>query len=137
MQFCLKAPEEMAAFANFMDSIDQEYRMAFSDSSGETEADLVQMNGRVPVPHAYLNIDADRNCAIADLSSRRDSRSRSLLLLFFRKEGLAYLNNARRPVSRVLSAPCGVGRPFLCDARCRAPDATNPDGEAETPPDPA
>ncbi len=41
--------------------------------------------------------------------------------------------NARRPVSRVLSLPCGDGRPFLCDARHRAPDATNPGGEAGMP----
>ena len=37
----------------------------------------------------------------------------------------------RRPVSRVLS-PCG-GWPFLWDARCRAPRATDPGGDAETP----
>ncbi len=37
---------------------------------------------------------------------------------------------ARRPVSRVLSAPCGVGRPFLWDAHCCAPHATNPGGGA-------
>src|SRR5689334_1894370 len=36
----------------------------------------------------------------------------------------------RRPVSRVLS-PCG-GWPFLWDARCRAPRATDPGGGAET-----
>ncbi len=35
-------------------------------------------------------------------------------------------NSARRPVSRVLSAPCGGGRPFLWDAHCCAPHATNP-----------
>jgi|GEM_PF-5338877 len=40
---------------------------------------------------------------------------------------------ARRPVSRVLSPPFGEGRPFLCDARRRAPDATNPGGEARNP----
>ncbi len=43
--------------------------------------------------------------------------------------------DARRPVSRVLSPPCGDGRPFLCDARYRAPDATNPGGGAGLPPD--
>jgi len=41
---------------------------------------------------------------------------------------------SRRPVSRVLSLPCGNGQPFICDARYRAPDATNPDGRAEMPP---
>ncbi len=44
------------------------------------------------------------------------------------------LEGARRPVSRVLSLPCGDGRPFLCDARYRTPDATNPGGEAGMPP---
>ena len=39
----------------------------------------------------------------------------------------------RRPVSRVLSAPFGAGWPFLWDARCRAPRATDPGGGAETP----
>ena len=39
----------------------------------------------------------------------------------------------RRPVSRVLSSPCGDGWPFLWDARCRAPRATDPGGDAETP----
>src|SRR5579872_6723394 len=38
----------------------------------------------------------------------------------------------RRPVSRVLSTPCGDGWPFLWDARCRAPRATDPGGGAET-----
>src|SRR5689334_12393417 len=38
----------------------------------------------------------------------------------------------RRPVSRVLSAPFGAGWPFLWDARCRAPRATDPGGGAET-----
>src|SRR5262245_65612395 len=39
----------------------------------------------------------------------------------------------RRPVSRVLSSPFGDGWPFLWDARCRAPRATDPGGDAETP----
>jgi hypothetical protein len=44
-------------------------------------------------------------------------------------------NDARRPVSRVLSAPVlGAGRPFLWDAPRGAPHATNPDGEAGMPP---
>ncbi len=47
--------------------------------------------------------------------------------------GLIFRESARRPVSRVLSLPCGIGRPFLCDARCRAPHATNPGGEARHP----
>ncbi len=42
-------------------------------------------------------------------------------------------SGARRPVSRVLSAPCGVGRPFLWDACRHAPHATNPDRGAEMP----
>ena len=41
--------------------------------------------------------------------------------------------NARRPVSRVLSSPCGRGRPFLWDAPCGAPHATNPGDGARTP----
>jgi len=40
---------------------------------------------------------------------------------------------ARRPVSRVLSAPCGARRPFLWDAHCCAPHATNPGGGAGMP----
>src|SRR3954465_9256195 len=44
------------------------------------------------------------------------------------KEGV----RVRRPVSRVLSTPCGDGWPFLWDARCRAPRATDPGGGAET-----
>ena len=41
---------------------------------------------------------------------------------------------ARRPVSRVLSACFHGGRPFLWDAPRDAPLATNPNGEAGTPP---
>ena len=46
---------------------------------------------------------------------------------------------ARRPVSRVLSARCSggpgrrAGRPFLWDAHCCAPRATNPGGVAGSP----
>ena len=40
---------------------------------------------------------------------------------------------ARQPVSRVLSAPCGTGRPFLWDASYNAPHATNPSGGTGTP----
>ncbi len=40
---------------------------------------------------------------------------------------------ARRPVSRVLSACCHAGRPFLCDASRNAPDATNPNDGAGMP----
>jgi hypothetical protein len=43
-------------------------------------------------------------------------------------------SNSRRPVSRVLSLRRRKGQPFLCDARYRAPDATNPDGRAGMPP---
>jgi len=42
--------------------------------------------------------------------------------------------NARQSVSRVLSAPCGTGRPFLWDASHDAPHATNPDGGTGTSP---
>ena len=41
--------------------------------------------------------------------------------------------NVRRPVSRVLSAPCGGGRPFLWDAPRGAPRATNPGDGAGMP----
>jgi hypothetical protein len=41
--------------------------------------------------------------------------------------GRSARRSARRSVSRVLSAPCGAGRPFLWDAACDAPLATNPD----------
>src|SRR5262245_25025490 len=45
-------------------------------------------------------------------------------------------SSVRRPVSRVLfspfSEPRGERWPFLWDARCRAPRATDPDGGAET-----
>ncbi len=40
--------------------------------------------------------------------------------------------NARRPVSRVLSAPSGTRRPFLWDAPRGTPHATNPNGRTET-----
>ena len=40
--------------------------------------------------------------------------------------------NARRPVSRVLSLQHCRGWPFIWDARCRAPRATDPDGGVET-----
>src|SRR5271169_7136165 len=40
---------------------------------------------------------------------------------------------SRRPVSRVLSWPCGQGQPFLWDARYRAPRATNPGCRAGMP----
>jgi hypothetical protein len=44
------------------------------------------------------------------------------------------LKDARRPVSRVLSAVVlAAGRPFLWDAPCGTPHATNPDGEAGKP----
>jgi len=39
---------------------------------------------------------------------------------------------ARRPVSRVLSLPRDRGWPFIWDARCRAPRATDPDGGVKT-----
>ena len=39
----------------------------------------------------------------------------------------------RRPVSRVLSTPESDGWPFLWDARCRTPHATDPGDGAETP----
>ena len=45
----------------------------------------------------------------------------------------AYRKGARRPVSRVLSGPCGRGRPFLWDATRDAPHATNPGDGAGTP----
>jgi hypothetical protein len=41
--------------------------------------------------------------------------------------------NARRPVSRVLSAPESARRPFLLDAPRGAPHATNPDSRARMP----
>ena len=40
--------------------------------------------------------------------------------------------DARQPVSRVLSAPEGAGRPFLWDASHDAPHATNPSGGTGT-----
>ena len=42
-------------------------------------------------------------------------------------------NRVRRPVSRVLSPPGGGRWPFLWDARYRAPRATDPGDDAETP----
>ena len=41
--------------------------------------------------------------------------------------------DARRSVSRVLSIPGGMGRPFLWDAPCGTPHATNPNDGAERP----
>jgi hypothetical protein len=40
--------------------------------------------------------------------------------------------NTRQPISRVLSAPVGAGRPFLWDASHDAPHATNPGGGTGT-----
>jgi len=45
---------------------------------------------------------------------------------------LARKKSARRPVSRVLFPPESGRWPFLWDARCRTPRATDPDGGAET-----
>ncbi len=42
------------------------------------------------------------------------------------------LKKSRRSVSRVLSTPCGAGRPFLWDAPYGAPRATNPGGGSKT-----
>src|SRR5437016_8261041 len=39
---------------------------------------------------------------------------------------------ARRPISRVLSLPCGRGWPFIWDARYRTPRATDPGDDAGT-----
>ena len=39
---------------------------------------------------------------------------------------LARLKGTRRPVSRVLFAPCGVWQPFLWDTHCWMPHATHP-----------
>ncbi len=51
--------------------------------------------------------------------------------VLFQPHEMSRGENARRPVSRVLSAPCGAGRPFLWDAHCCAPHATNPGCGAE------
>ena len=50
-----------------------------------------------------------------------------------RKYWINLETGARRPVSRVLSGPCGRGRPFLWDAPCSAPHATNPGSRARMP----
>ncbi len=46
---------------------------------------------------------------------------------------LQFHRGSRRSVSRVLSAFCNVGRPFLWDAPCGAPRATNPGGGSKIP----
>ena len=46
------------------------------------------------------------------------------------------MKNARGSVSRVLSLPKGIGRPFLSDDACASPPATNPDGGREHAPEP-
>jgi len=48
--------------------------------------------------------------------------------------GAIKAQSARRPVSRVLFAPRGTRRPFLWDAHCCAPHATNPGDRAKIPP---
>lgn len=61
-QFCLAGPQEIAPFKSLMDSIAQEYQMAFTDRSGATEAELIAIgsdNFKVARPH--VNIGADRN----------------------------------------------------------------------------
>ena len=50
-----------------------------------------------------------------------------------RSNGSRGNENARRPVSRVLSLPFDRGRPFLWDAPRGAPHATNPGDRAEMP----
>ena len=57
---------------------------------------------------------------------RLSQTSRPAMAMAKRDEGI------RRPVSRVLSPPCGGRWPFLWDARRRAPRATDPGGSAET-----
>ena len=49
------------------------------------------------------------------------------------RHSIVATKTARRPVSRVLSAPESAGRPFLLDAPHGAPHATNPDGRARMP----
>ena len=71
-------------------------------------------------------IDNDVTCG-ATLITRPLSKQHTIPGLFVAGE------DARRPVSRVLSLPCGDGRPFLWDVPCGAPHATNPGDGAGTP----
>ncbi len=66
----------------------------------------------------------------------RSSLAKVFWLLFFKKVTAYFLplvENSRRSVSRVLSTPlASAGRPFLWDAPCGAPRATNPGGGSKT-----
>lgn len=68
VQFCLAGPQEIPAFTSFMNEIAQEYRMEFTDRSGQTEDELQALasdNKNVPVNKRAVNIGADRGGEIS------------------------------------------------------------------------
>ncbi len=63
VQFCLAGVEEIPAFTGFMNEIAQEYRMEFTDRSGQTGDELRSLasdNKNVPVNDRAVNIGAER-----------------------------------------------------------------------------
>jgi len=63
VQFCLADTQEIPAFTSFMNEIAQEYRMEFTDRSGQTADELRSLasdNKNVPVNDRAVNIGADR-----------------------------------------------------------------------------
>jgi hypothetical protein len=77
-----------------------------------------------PETHAVPKSSTDRSAG--RVPSRCPSRGTT------RRSARCHQNNTRRRISRVLCAPAnGRRRPFLWDARCRAPRATDPSGGAK------
>ena len=82
---------------------------------------------RVYVPYLIEhNKKTNAYSCVKIITATTTEPSRGHVLFFF-------CRGVRRPVSRVLSAPCDAGRPFLWDAHRCAPHATNPGGGAGTP----
>jgi len=63
VQFCLTDAEEIPAFTSFMNELAQEYRMEFTDRSGQTQNELKSLssdNKNVPLNDRAVNIGADQ-----------------------------------------------------------------------------
>jgi len=86
-----------------------------------------------------MGVKGNRPCALAQAQGNfvgcstayciRSESDQTVLALSAVLHALFSSRGARRPVSRVLSAPCGAGRPFLWDVPRGTPRATNPDSE--------
>jgi hypothetical protein len=61
VQFCLTGVQQIPAFTRFMSEIAQQYRMEFTDRSGQTRVELQALasdNKDVPLPTPAVNIGA-------------------------------------------------------------------------------